>query len=94
MPTNRIRIVSDATGVTCKIWDKDGKKYNVSDIFMRIRDQVSMGVLSTESEVDFKHGTNALKANLKFRAEKKDIKFDVDESVINQILELGATEEE
>jgi hypothetical protein len=93
VPTNRIRIVSDETGVTCKIWDKDGTKYNVSDIFMRIRDQVTMGILSTESEVDFKHGTNALKANLKFRATKKDIKYDVDESVIAQILALGGTEE-
>lgn len=94
MPTNRIRIISDDTGVKCKIWDNSGVKYDVSSIFKKSRDEVTMGLLSSTTEIDFKHGTNSLRANLKFQAGKKDLRYDVDESVINQIIQLGAVEDE
>jgi len=88
MPVNRIRIVFDKGEVTCKVWDKYGNKYNVSDIFKEIRGQVALGGIW--STLSLRHGMNSLETCLSFVALRKDLKFDVEESVVNQVLEMGA----
>ena len=89
MPTNRIRVVFNERGIKCKVWDKDGQKYDVSDIFEKVGGQVIEGGISTD--LTLRHGTNSLETCLRFKALKKDLKFDVEEGVISQILEMGAS---
>lgn len=91
MPTNRIRVVYDETGIKCKVWDKDGNKFNVTDIFQKIGGAVTSG--GVWSNLSLSHGSNSLQTELQFKSIKKDLKFDVEESVIDQILQMGASED-
>lgn len=88
MPTNRIRVVYDGSRIKCKVWDKDGHKYDVSDLFKEIHGKVTSGGVWTV--LTLQHGLNSLETSLTFIARRKDLKFDTEESVISQILGMGA----
>lgn len=92
MPTNRIRVIFDATGIKCKVWDKDGTKYDVSDIFKKVSGMVTSGGVWTDLLLE--HGQNSLQTKLSFISNKKDLKFDVEDSVIEQILGMGASSDD
>ena len=88
MPSNRLRVLYDDNGIKVKVWDADGSKFDVSDIFQQIGGHVAVGGVWTELRL--RHGTDSLETAVKFQAARKNLVFDVDAAVIRQILEMGA----
>lgn len=87
MPTNQIVVNLTPSGdLSCEVWDKDGQVHDVSSIFIQVRGATSGG--SVWTELMLKAPENSLQTTLKFLATAKELRFDVSEKVIDQILEM------
>lgn len=93
MPTNRISIEYKGGGgepLGATLWDKDGEQHDMIAIFKKSSGAMELGRSPTgvvTQELQLLPGTNnSLETSIKFVPLKKDVAFDVELAVSEQIL--------
>ncbi|KKL97641.1 hypothetical protein LCGC14_1832420 [marine sediment metagenome] len=88
MPTNQIKIEYEQGEVKFTVWEANGIEHDCSDIFKQVADLTAKTGQNTD--ISLIHGQNALTANVKFEADKKELACEVGPAVIQQILQMKA----
>lgn len=84
MPTNQIEIAwSEASGFEAKVYDNGGVAHDISSIFQQIKGPTGEGSLSSRLVL----GNGTLGTTLNFTPTSKELKYNVDQKVVDQILE-------
>lgn len=84
MPTNQIEIAwSEASGFEAKVYDNAGVQHDISSIFQEIKGATGVGSLSSRLVL----GNATLGTTLDFTPTSKELKYAVDQKVVDQILE-------
>lgn len=87
MPTNQIEITwSEASGFEAKVYDNGGVQHDISSIFQEIKGATGEGSLSSRLIL----GNATLGTTLDFTPTSKELKYNVDQKVIDQVLEALA----
>jgi len=82
--TNQIEIAwSEASGFEAKVYDNNGVQHDISSIFQEIKGATGKGNLSSRLVL----GNTTLGTTLDFKPISKELKYNVDQKVIDQILE-------
>jgi len=82
--TNQIEIAwSEASGFEAKVYENNGVKHDISSIFQEIKGATGEGSLSSRLIL----GNSTLGTTLNFVPTSKELKYNVNQKVIDQILE-------
>ena len=84
MPTNRIVVEFQNGAAECKVWDAAGVEHDCSAIFAEIRDRTDQARESATLALR----ANGLSTSVGFQSTKKELTFDVDSAVIEQIKQM------
>ncbi|MFQ5826624.1 MAG: hypothetical protein ACE5IA_04620 [Dehalococcoidia bacterium] len=84
MPTNRIIVEREAGEAKLTVWDSAGNMHDCSDIFGEVRDLTAKGRASSS----LSPRADTLRTSVRFDAVKKELTYDVQPDVIEQILQM------
>ena len=81
MPTNQIQI--EWSGFEAKVYDNNGVEHDFTSIFQQIKGATGVGIVT--SKIVLSNAT--LGTTLDFTPSRKELKFSVNQKVVDQILE-------
>lgn len=84
MPTNRIVVERENGVVKLTVWDSAGASTDCSSIFEEAHDLTALGRASCALALK----ANSLQTNVKFSATKKELVYDVEPGVVEQVLQM------
>ncbi len=84
MPTNRIQVEYENGAATCKVWDGAGVEHDCTPIFQQLRDMTA----SSRETASLALRADSLETSVAFQATKKELVFDVDAAVVDQIVQM------